>query len=428
VDNPRGVEHHSWGCDSGPYALVDVINPKTGRASLARPCFNMPTLADTFQRYHVSWRYYSPGLNQSGYIWDSFDAIRHIRYSKLWRSKANVSDTRFVRDARAGHLPSVSWLVTRASLSEHPPFSVCLGENWTVREINAIMQGKDWPSTMIVLTWDDFGGFYDHVAPPRRNYISFGPRVPTIIISPYARSHFVDHTTYDFNSILKFIEDDFRLPALTHWDAQAASLTPSLNFHQHALPPYVLKPRVCPSGATNVASKLEGTYISLVGHHYGQEMALRLNSSTVVTLLIGPSTPIWTADKMKVGLSAFRVGDRIDARGRPDQQRALVYGAGSLRDLDLRTYRARDGIISGVGQFNTNLVVQFGSQTVFLTVSKSTRILLPDGRRGTFADLNSGDTVSVTGARNTRLGDITATREIKITALPREKQPKFGAG
>jgi hypothetical protein len=195
----------------------------------------------------------------------------------------------------------------------------------------------------------------------------------------------------------------------------------SLDFHQRPLAPYLLKTRTCPKGAGNTVSRLAGTYISLVTHKYGQEMALRLNAGTVVTLLIGPSIPVMTADKVHVPLSAYRVGDRLIARGRPDQQRALVYGAGSLRDLDLHSFTARNGVIAGIGQFNTTLTIRFGSQLVLLTVGKSTRIIMPDGRRGSFADLNSGDTVTVTGAKNTRLGDITATKEIKITALPREK-------
>jgi hypothetical protein len=109
------------------------------------------------------------------------------------------------------------------------------------------------------------------------------------------------------------------------------------------------------------------------------------------------------------------------ARGRPDQQRALGYGAGSLRDLDLHNYRASKGVISSVGQFNQTLTVRFGSQSVLLNVSKQTRILLPNGHRGTFANLESGDTISVVGARNQRLDEVTATREIRITNLPRQK-------
>ncbi len=84
---------------------------------------------------------------------------------------------------------------------------MCDGENWSVEQINAIEKSKFWKSTAIVLTWDDFGGFYDHVPPPVINNIAFGPRVPTIVISPFARLHTVDHNVYDFGSMLKFAED-----------------------------------------------------------------------------------------------------------------------------------------------------------------------------------------------------------------------------
>jgi phospholipase C len=165
IDNPRGNTRHAWGCDSGPFAVVSAVDPHTGRPYLTKPCFDIPTMADTLQQHHVSWKYYAPQAFASGYIWSSFDAIRHIRYSNLW--KTNVPpDTSFITDVQNGKLPAVSWLVTNAEQSEHPPYSMCVGENWTVDQINAVMRSRYWPSTLIVLTWDDFGGFYDHVAPP----------------------------------------------------------------------------------------------------------------------------------------------------------------------------------------------------------------------------------------------------------------------
>jgi phospholipase C len=111
------------------------------------------------------------------------DAIKHIRFGPLWKTNV-VRDTTFIKDVQSGHLPQVSWLVTNALESDHPPASICLGENWTVRQINAVMKSRYWKDTAIFLTWDDFGGFYDHVAPPHLDYISLGPRVPTIVISP----------------------------------------------------------------------------------------------------------------------------------------------------------------------------------------------------------------------------------------------------
>jgi phospholipase C len=166
VDNPRGQTHHSWGCDSGPFAVVNAINPQTGRSYLTRPCFDIPSLIDRLQQRHISWKYYSPGLYQSGYIWDALDAIKSVRESSLWTPNGDYPYKKFIHDAQSGRLPAVSWLVEDAFNSEHPPYSMCVGENWTVRQINAIMRGPDWKSTLIVLTWDDFGGFYDHVPPP----------------------------------------------------------------------------------------------------------------------------------------------------------------------------------------------------------------------------------------------------------------------
>ncbi|HEX8918005.1 MAG TPA: alkaline phosphatase family protein, partial [Chloroflexota bacterium] len=194
VDNPVGQTFHAWGCDAGQYSRVSAMDPKTGKNYEENPCFNLPTMADTFQSHHLSWKYYAPSQYQSGYIWSSFDAIKHIRFSSLW--KTNVpSSTQFVTDVKTGHLPQVSWLVTNEQQSDHPPYSICVGQSWAVKQINAIMQSQYWKSTLIVLTWDDFGGFYDHVVPPVLDHISLGPRVPTILISPYARPHYIDHHT-----------------------------------------------------------------------------------------------------------------------------------------------------------------------------------------------------------------------------------------
>ena len=88
-----------------------------------------------------------------------------------------VSDTQFVTDAQNGTLPAVSWLVTRATTNEHPPSGSCTGENWTVNQMNALMQGANWSSSAVFLTWDDFGGFYDHVPPPDFGQVRLGPRV-----------------------------------------------------------------------------------------------------------------------------------------------------------------------------------------------------------------------------------------------------------
>ena len=234
----------NWGCDAPSDSTVQIINPD-GTQHVAYPCFDFKTIADSLTAAGISWKSYAPGQGQSGYIWSAFDAIRHIRLTQLWNSNV-VPDTQFVPDAQSGNLPAVSWLVTNMPQSEHPPASTCSGENWTVQQINAIMQGPDWNSTVIFLTWDDFGGFYDHVPPPDLDFYGLGPRVPLVIISPFAKEGFISHTQYEFASVLKFIELRFRLNPLNMRDGGANDMTDSFNFSQSPRAPLILAPRTCP--------------------------------------------------------------------------------------------------------------------------------------------------------------------------------------
>ena len=115
----------------------------------------------------------------------------------------------FYSDARAGTLPAVSWVVPNGKVSEHPPALVSHGQTYVTGLINAVMSGPDWNSTAIFLSWDDWGGFYDHVAPPSVDQNGYGLRVPGIVISPYAKHGYIDHQTLSFDAYAKFIEDDF---------------------------------------------------------------------------------------------------------------------------------------------------------------------------------------------------------------------------
>jgi phospholipase C len=115
----------------------------------------------------------------------------------------------FYADAQAGKLPAVSWITPSDAVSEHPPSRVSAGQAYVTGLINAIMQSPDWSSTAIFLTWDDWGGFYDHVVPPTVDQNGYGLRVPGLVISPYAKQGFIDHQTLSFDAFAKFIEDDF---------------------------------------------------------------------------------------------------------------------------------------------------------------------------------------------------------------------------
>jgi phospholipase C len=115
----------------------------------------------------------------------------------------------FFAAAKAGTLPSVAWLAPAQPFSEHPPALVSTGQAYVTSVINAVMQSRDWNSTAIFLAWDDWGGFYDHVAPPRVDENGYGLRVPALVISPYARKGYIDHQTLSQDAYVKFIEDDF---------------------------------------------------------------------------------------------------------------------------------------------------------------------------------------------------------------------------
>ena len=127
-----------------------------------------------------------------------------------WRSWANVQTIdRFFSDLRDDSLPSVSWVVPNEASSEHPPARVSTGEAYVTTLVNAVMASSAWRSTAIFLAWDDWGGFYDHVAPPVVDANGYGLRVPGLVISPYAKQGYVDHQTLSFDAYVKFIEDVF---------------------------------------------------------------------------------------------------------------------------------------------------------------------------------------------------------------------------
>ncbi|HLJ69007.1 MAG TPA: alkaline phosphatase family protein, partial [Chloroflexota bacterium] len=237
-----------WGCDA-PRASTVEQRSATGKLTQTYPCFDFRTLPDLLDARKIDWKYYAPGKLQDGYIWSALDAIKHIRYGPDWQR--NVVDyTQFARDAAAGRLPAVSWLVQPGGISDHPSASICAGENWTVRQINAIMSNRqEWAHTAIILTWDDFGGLYDHMTPPSTapGEIPNGFRVPTIVLSPYARAGYVDHTVYTFSSIVKFVESVLGLPSLTSSDARANNMFNAFDFARPPRPALTLRPRdPCP--------------------------------------------------------------------------------------------------------------------------------------------------------------------------------------
>jgi phospholipase C len=133
-------------------------------------------------------------------------------------------------------MPSV---LVNSDTSEHPPARLDCGMDYVASLVNDIMQSQYWSSSAIIITWDDYGGFYDHVAPPQVDAYGEGFRVPTLVISPFAKHHYIDHTLYEFGSLLSLAETIFAVPSLTTRDADANNMMNSFDFEQSPQPPLV---------------------------------------------------------------------------------------------------------------------------------------------------------------------------------------------
>jgi phospholipase C len=243
ADNPNEMEttRYAWGCDSPPTARVTVLDREGREIPGPWPCFDFPTLADDAIANGVTWRYYSPPMNALGFIWSAFDAIRHIRYGPQWDDVV-TPETRVLHDARAGDLPAITWVVPSQQNSDHPGpkeateydvgASGQYGPEWVASVVDAIGEGPLWNSTAIFIVWDDWGGWYDHVKPPKLDLMGLSFRVPFIVIGPYAKHHYVSHVQHEFGSILKFTEEAFSLPSMHTTDERSDDLRDCFDFDQ----------------------------------------------------------------------------------------------------------------------------------------------------------------------------------------------------
>lgn len=247
INNPNELEssRFAWGCDSPLNARVAIINSAGEEVKGPYPCLNFTTLADDAMYHGVTWRYYAPGLDDLGNIWSAFDAIRHIRYSPYWGNVISP-ETRVLKDANRGDLPGISWIAPSAQNSDHPfpkenlPRDISVrggyGPDWVASVVNSIGRSPLWQTTVIFVLWDDWGGWYDHVPPPRLDRMGLGPRVPFIVISPWAKRHYVSHVRHEFGSLLKFTELAFDLDSLHTSDERSDALRDCFDFTQQPPP------------------------------------------------------------------------------------------------------------------------------------------------------------------------------------------------
>jgi phospholipase C len=221
------------GCDSPAGSLVAMIDPSGSEATKEYPCFDHPTLMDALDEKQQRWRYYEaykgPGL------WTAPDAIAHIRSGADYANVVAPSSTIF-NDIANLQLPAVSWVIPTAAESDHAKSTDGSGPSWVASIVNAVGESPYWNSTAIFITWDDWGGWYDHVKPQSYNTYELGFRVPLIVVSPYAKHAYVSHVQHEFGSILKFTEETFGLPSLNYTDLRADDLVDCFDFGQQPSP------------------------------------------------------------------------------------------------------------------------------------------------------------------------------------------------
>jgi phospholipase C len=263
------------------------MNPMRCRSALSgiafpgsrgtRALYPWTDLTYLLHRHAISWKYYVEKGGQPDCandaatcatvaqdratpgIWNPLPFFRTVRRDGQLGDIQSTDN--YFRDCKNGTLPSVSWVEPSQVHSEHPPARVSDGQKWTTDLINCAMSGPQWNSTAIFLSWDDWGGFYDHVVPPRVDADGYGLRVPGLVISPYARRGYIDHQRLSQDAYVKFIEDDFLAgaridpatdgrpdsrPDVREDLPELGNLIRDFDFRQPPRPPFLLSDRSAP--------------------------------------------------------------------------------------------------------------------------------------------------------------------------------------
>jgi phospholipase C len=217
------------GCSSPKGSLVQVIDPSGSENQTVFPCFHRLSLMQEADAASVSWRYYQ-AHGHSG-AWNAPDALRPIWKSVAYHDDVSYPPSNIFTDIANRDLASIVWVTPTAAASDHAGTTDGSGPSWVASVVNAIGQSRYWDSTAIFVVWDDWGGWYDHVAPKIRNSYELGFRVPLVVISAYTKRHYVSHVQHEFGSILKFTEERLGLPSLGTTDVAADDLSDCFDFN-----------------------------------------------------------------------------------------------------------------------------------------------------------------------------------------------------
>ena len=221
--------------------------------------YNFPEITELLTSGKIDWKYYVTAGTQPDTedahvvgsnsqeqqlpdqytLWNPLPAFPKVQNDPTQRSRMQGT-SQFYIDAANGTLPQVCWVIPSGAVSEHAPSSVRVGMAYVTGLINSVMKGPQWNSTAIFLSWDDWGGFYDHVPPPKIDQYGLGIRVPGLVISPYAKQNYIDHNTYSFESWLRIVEERFDIHPMTARDTNSMDMLDSFDFTQQPRAPVIL--------------------------------------------------------------------------------------------------------------------------------------------------------------------------------------------
>jgi phospholipase C len=246
---PTPAPWQPWGCDANPNEKTTLLHygqtqpphfskPTGIETPGPFPCFFYNTVASRLDAAKVSWGYYAPAIGTRSAIWSAFDAIWRVRYGEDWYRNVKSPETRIFNDIATRNLPSVAWVVPSLINSDHAGSLSATGPDWVGSIVNAVGESPYWKTTAIVVMWDEWGGWFDHVRPQQypdpqtHAFEGLGFRVPALVISPYAKAGYISHTQHEIASSLHLIEAVFGLRSLGGADARADAFNDMFDFSQ----------------------------------------------------------------------------------------------------------------------------------------------------------------------------------------------------
>ncbi len=245
AENPLTPQKkNTGGCDAPSGSTVVLIDPKGNENQTAPPCFNRNSLmALVDDQPNLTWHYYQSHLGPG--LWMAPAAVLPIYNSPQFSTDVVAPPSQILTDVGKGYLANVTWVTPTGKSSDHPAGNNGSGPSWVASVVNKIGESKFWDTTAIFITWDDWGGWFDPMIPKIYNSYELGFRVPLIVVSPYAKVHYMSTKDHEFASILKFTEKAFGLPSLGTTDVRADDLADCFDFSG---PPHKFVPIPSPLG------------------------------------------------------------------------------------------------------------------------------------------------------------------------------------